>query len=164
LQTFPKCSYCQEICVSNKQKIIRKIRHFQLRLKLLAIAGTLIERPIIKEDFDGKYKVLLVQFDIELSQAKTIFDNSQADPPLHKNQPPTAGRLKWANELLRRIREPRERFNLIDHPLIQSEEALIVFKKYDQMVELINGFKAEFKIIYHGPKYTLCHILSKKRD
>ena len=109
--------------------------------KLLAISGTLIERPVIKEDFDGKYKVLLNQFDLELNQAKSIFDESHLDPPLHKNQPPTAGRLKWANELLRRIQEPRERFNLIDHPSVQNEEAAIIFKKYDQMVELINGFK-----------------------
>ena len=111
--------------------------------KLLAISGTLIERPVIKEDFDGKYKVLLAQFDQELTDAKSIYDKSHLDPPLHKNQPPTAGRLKWANELLRRIQEPRDRFNFIDHPEVRTEEAAIIFSKFDQMVELINGFKVE---------------------
>ena len=56
-----------------------------------------------KEDFQAKYSILLRQFDEELNIAKVIYDNSYEDPPLHKNQPPTAGRLKWANELLRRI-------------------------------------------------------------
>lgn len=56
-----------------------------------------------KEDFQAKYSILLRQFDEELNMAKVIYDNSYEDPPLHKNQPPTAGRLKWANELLRRI-------------------------------------------------------------
>jgi len=89
-------------------------------------------------------KVLLTQFDQELTLAKSIYDNSYQNPPLHKNQPPTAGRLKWANELLRRIQEPRDRFNLVDHPSISSEEAAIIFKKYDQMVELIKKFKVQF--------------------
>ena len=101
----------------------------------------MIERPVIKEDFDGNYKLMIRQFEIELNQAKIIFDDNQENPPLAKNQPPTAGRLVWANELLKRIQEPRERFNLLDHPAVKSEEAELVFKKYEQMVELINAYK-----------------------
>ena len=100
-------------------------------------------RTVMKEDFDCKYAVLLNQFDQELNEAKIIYDNSFQNPPLHKNQPPTAGRLKWANELLRRIQGPRERFNLIDHPSVRTEEATIIFDKYDQMVKLIENFKVE---------------------
>ena len=106
-----------------------------------AIAGNLIERPVIKEDFDGNYKLMIRQFEIELNQAKIIFDENQENPPLAKNQPPTAGRLVWANELLKRIQEPRERFNLLDHPAVKAEDAQLVFKKYEQMVVLINGYK-----------------------
>ena len=83
------------------------------------------------------------QFSIELDDAKAIFDNQKDDPPLHKNQPPTAGRLKWANELLRRIQEPRQRFNLITNPILESEEAKLVFAKYEQMVEIIQLYKGE---------------------
>ena len=84
---------------------------------------------------------MIRQFEAELNQAKSIFDENQENPPLAKNQPPTAGRLVWANELLKRIQEPRERFNLLDHPAVKSEEAELVFKKYEQMVELINAYK-----------------------
>ncbi|CBY35492.1 unnamed protein product, partial [Oikopleura dioica] len=111
--------------------------------KLLAIAGNLIERPVIAEDFNPKYKVLLETFDEELNTCKDIYDSCYEDPPLHKNQPPTAGKLKWANELLRRIQEPRDRFNLVESPLVQTEDAQIIFKKFEQMVDLINDFKKQ---------------------
>ena len=102
-----------------------------------------VRGSLTKEEFDSKYGILVDQFSIELDDAKAIFDNQKDDPPLHKNQPPTAGRLKWANELLRRIQEPRQRFNLITNPILESEEAKLVFAKYEQMVEIIQLYKGE---------------------
>ena len=111
--------------------------------KLIAIAGSLLERPIIKEEFEAKFGVLINQFSSELDTAKIIFDTQKDDPPLHKNQPLTAGRLKWANELLRRISDPRDKFNLLTNPIFETEDSKLIFSKYDQMVQLIADYKAE---------------------
>lgn len=98
----------------------------------------LVRGTLIKEEFDSKYAILVDQFSTELDDAKSIFDNQKNDPPLHKNQPPTAGRLKWANELLRRIQEPRQRFNLITNPILESEEAKLVFAKAGFQIDVSN--------------------------
>ena len=47
------------------------------QFKLLAIAGNLIERPMIKAKFDPKYQMLLEAFDRELDQVKIIFDSDK---------------------------------------------------------------------------------------
>ena len=47
------------------------------QFKLLAIAGNLIERPMIKAKFDSKYQMLLEAFDKELDQVKIIFDTDK---------------------------------------------------------------------------------------
>ena len=97
------------------------------QFKLLAIAGSLSDRPLIKIKFDPKYALLLDGFDAELDQVKIIFDADKGAPPLHSNQPPIAGSIKWANELLNRIQEIHKNFNLYPHPTFETTEAKIIY-------------------------------------
>ena len=41
------------------------------------------------------------------------------------------------------IKDPRDKFALLDHPSFKTEDAEIIFSKYDQMVALIKDFKLE---------------------
>ena len=41
---------------------------------MLSIFGSLLERPIIKHDFDHKYPILLKLFNKSLDESKMIFD------------------------------------------------------------------------------------------
>ncbi|CAK8695850.1 unnamed protein product [Clavelina lepadiformis] len=123
--------------------------------KMLNIFGSLLERPIIKNDFDHKYPLLLAHFNGSLDRAKTIFDEhvtasanqSCADVPnllrpcIHKNQSHVAGELKWANELRQRVTWPMEWFKSLTHPCFSSEECVLVFNKQVQMVKLINEYE-----------------------
>ena len=115
--------------------------------KLLAIFGDLTKRPLITADFDKNYPVLLKTYDQELDAAKKIFDwqdevtKRLGYAPVHDMQPQIAGQLEWARELRLRISKPREQLKLIDHPIMTSDQAEIVFKKFDQMDELITEFE-----------------------
>lgn len=115
--------------------------------KLLAIFGTLTQRPLIATDFDENYTKLIKTYDEELDTAKRIYDKQLEDTkrlgyaPVHDFQPPVAGQLKWAKELRLRISKPRDQLKLIDHPVMRSEQADIVFAKYDQMEQLITEFE-----------------------
>ncbi|CBY35186.1 unnamed protein product, partial [Oikopleura dioica] len=109
--------------------------------KLIAIASSLIDRKIIGEDFNPKYKKLVQQMEVEIQQARELFENQRDDPPLYKNQPPTAGKIRWAADLLQRVKTPRERFFLLDHPFVKNDEAQLVFKKFDEFEKFVINFK-----------------------
>ncbi|XP_039265498.2 dynein beta chain, ciliary-like [Styela clava] len=120
--------------------------------KMLNMFGTLLERPIIKRDFDHKYPMLLVSFNTTLDDVKRMFDSHVADvanetdirglhPLTHKNQPPVAGQLKWASEMCQRITWPMANFKLLKHPCFDSEEAILVFSKQEQMVNLLKQYR-----------------------
>ena len=113
---------------------------------------------MIKAKFDPKYQMLLEAFDKELDQVKIIFDTDkviwlvkkptnqklnlplQNDPPLHKNQPPIAGRLKWANELLNRINDIHKvRSFLIGYHHLRIWLAKIYFRiSHSTLIQLSN--------------------------
>ena len=43
-----------------------------------------------------------------------LFKESQADPPLHKNQPPVAGSIFWEKSLFHRMKQTIIRFNTME--------------------------------------------------
>uniref|UniRef100_H2ZKA8 AAA+ ATPase domain-containing protein n=1 Tax=Ciona savignyi TaxID=51511 RepID=H2ZKA8_CIOSA len=120
--------------------------------KMLNIFGSLLDRPIIKADFDHKYPILLRLFNTSLDKIKQIFDEhviaTANQPCVHKNQPPVAGQLKWVQELHERITWPMELLQHINHPVLcaffrifHSEECDLVFAKQEQMVKLIKEYE-----------------------
>ena len=130
--------------------------------KLLAIFGTLVARPLIATDFDDNYPKLIKTYDLELDTAKRIFDKQIEDTkrlgyaPVHNYQPPVAGQLEWARELRLRISRPRDQLKLIDHPIMQSEQADIVFRKYEQMEQLISDFEEKVYNAWVGSVDEAC--------
>ena len=86
--------------------------------------GTLLERELIKKDFEEKYPILIQMMNKELDKAKEIYDNQvqikkeKGKIPIHKNMPAVTGGLKWAQELKQRISEPMGHYKRLEHPYV----------------------------------------------
>ena len=90
---------------------------------MLDCYGPMLDRPVIKDDFEPRYPILLSAFNTDLDLAKEIYDKQMGDmhnldgqPPLNKNMPEAAGALKWSMELKARISNPMASFKYIEHP------------------------------------------------
>ncbi|KAI4566906.1 hypothetical protein MJG53_015583 [Ovis ammon polii x Ovis aries] len=115
--------------------------------KLLHMCGGLLERPLILAEVVPRYSVMLELFDTELDNTKILYDAqiaASADgniPPIHKNMPPVAGQLKWSLELQERLEAPMRDLKHIDHPVMSSVEAKLIYQKYDEMMELLRSYR-----------------------
>ncbi|CAI9163741.1 unnamed protein product [Rangifer tarandus platyrhynchus] len=115
--------------------------------KLLHMCGGLLERPLILAEVVPRYSVMLELFDTELDNTKILYDAqiaASADgniPPIHKNMPPVAGQLKWSLELQERLEAPMRDLRHIDHPVMSSVEAKLIYQKYDEMMELLRSYR-----------------------
>ncbi|KAK6170907.1 hypothetical protein SNE40_019193 [Patella caerulea] len=111
--------------------------------KLIDIMNTLLDRPLIKQDFEAKYPIVVVKMNQELDEAKNIYDLQMAEKketgkaPIHKNMPSVTGSLRWSKELNERITIHMGNFKHIEHPCMDTEEAHLVFTKYEQMMKLL---------------------------
>ncbi|XP_071954573.1 dynein beta chain, ciliary-like [Antedon mediterranea] len=118
--------------------------------KMLDCYGPILDRPVICEDFEHKYPIILKMYNEELDKSKVIYDNqmrscetSENKPPLHKNLPEVAGALKWAKELRMRLEKPMASFKHIEHPVMQTEDAATIFNKYEEMMELLGKYEVK---------------------
>uniref|UniRef100_A0A8C8YTJ5 Dynein axonemal heavy chain 17 n=1 Tax=Prolemur simus TaxID=1328070 RepID=A0A8C8YTJ5_PROSS len=115
--------------------------------KLLYMCGSLLERPLILAEGVPRYSVMLEMFGTELDNAKIMYDAQMAAsvegnvPPIHKHMPPVAGQLKWSLELQERLEVSMKHLKHIDHPVMSSEEAKLVYQKYDEMVALLGSYR-----------------------
>ena len=114
--------------------------------KLLDIMGGLLDRELIKNDFESKYPVIVDMMSNELDTAKNIFDaqvalkRDKGKAALHKNMPKVSGGLRWSHELRERICHPMKDFKHIEHTCMQGEDAKLVYTKHEEMMDLLNGW------------------------
>ena len=93
-----------------------------LVFQLIDIFGTLLDRPLIKREFDLKYPQIITMMERALDEAKVIYDKNMAikkvtgSLPVHVNMPKVSGYLKWAQELRERIATPMTCFKRLEHP------------------------------------------------
>uniref|UniRef100_A0A673VKH9 Dynein axonemal heavy chain 17 n=1 Tax=Suricata suricatta TaxID=37032 RepID=A0A673VKH9_SURSU len=115
--------------------------------KLTYMCGGLLERPLIQAEVVPRYSVMLELFDTELDHAKALYDAQLAAaaagnvPPIHKNMPPVAGQLKWSLELQERLEVSMRDLKRIDHPVMSSMEAKLIYQKYDKLMELLRSYR-----------------------
>ena len=112
--------------------------------------GSLLERDVIKHDFDPKYAHIVQLLEDEMDDTKKLYDvqkkikDSNQHILVHRNMPEVSGGLKWCQELKDRITKPMEAFNkLIDHPIAKSEQMDRVNKKFHELLGLLDGFLTE---------------------
>lgn len=86
--------------------------------------GSLLDRALIKADFNDKYPVVIRMMHDELDTAKEIYDKQMSEKaergraPVHKNMPPVAGGLRWSHELRERITQPLHNFKHIENAYV----------------------------------------------
>ncbi|XP_075466168.1 dynein axonemal heavy chain 11-like [Ascaphus truei] len=129
--------------------------------KVLQIFGALLERHVINSIFYPNYVKLLSLFEQEIKCSKEIFHNQRDTwykgyDVLHKNMPVTAGNLKWSQELRERLLKHRLSFKHINHRALQTEEANLLFQKYDTFMELLDKHDEETYNIWAQDLYVLC--------
>jgi len=71
------------------------------QFKLVSILGSMLERPIIHENFVRNYYRLTLAVEGEIDACHEIYERQMAYKKehgtieLHRNQPPIAGSLEW---------------------------------------------------------------------
>uniref|UniRef100_A0A674F0T2 Dynein axonemal heavy chain 17 n=1 Tax=Salmo trutta TaxID=8032 RepID=A0A674F0T2_SALTR len=116
-------------------------------VKMLDMFGFILERPHIQNQIWSKYKELVEMFSSELDHTKLVYDAQMAAvetckgfPPIAKNMPHVAGQLNWAREVQDRIQIPMNNFKAIHHPCMDTDEARLVFQKYEEMMGLLHQY------------------------
>ncbi len=129
---------------------------------ILSFQG-LLDRSTIAEEFIQNYHTLLAGFDTELTVVKQIFDSEKSNTNLAKNMPGTAGvllvspfkicfyldqqnsfiHIQFLRELRERLQRPRALFDVLQHRIFASAEALRIFAKYEELLRLLSAYEAE---------------------
>ena len=82
--------------------------------------GGLLDRELIKKDFEPKLPEIIERFHVELDRAKEIFDENsksvEEELKVHKNFPDVAGQLKFCQELRLRLERPHSFFDNRTNP------------------------------------------------
>ncbi|XP_054988433.1 dynein axonemal heavy chain 17 [Sorex araneus] len=131
--------------------------------KLLYMCGGLLERPLILAEVVPRYSMMLDMLNTELDKGKILYDAQVAAsaagsiPPIHRNMPPVAGQLKWSLELQERLEAPMRDIKIVDHPVMSSVEAKLVYKKHDEMMELLRRYREDTYMQWVGRVDADCH-------
>ncbi|XP_063367395.1 dynein beta chain, ciliary-like [Cydia amplana] len=120
--------------------------NMQQIFKFFQIMGDLYHRPIIKAEIQPKLKKLMDMMHDNLDCVKEIFDEEMAKmgksadrPMVDAYLPPVAGMMWWINKLRRRIEEPIQEFVLLEDPIVQSESAMYMRQKANEMLGYLNS-------------------------
>nr|CAD7570912.1 unnamed protein product [Timema californicum] len=132
-----RCLGCRSLAVSGLSSLIE-------------IVGSVLDRPLIKDEFTGKYKYIVEMLEVELATTQSLYTKQITTlgkygwMPVDKNLPTVAGALRWAYQLRQRITIPVTSFRALQHPVVSSPEGQEVFKKYESILELLAQFEKEF--------------------
>jgi len=100
----------------------------------------LLERPLLRHDFNDHYTEIVEMMDGELNDAKQLYEehmrhvSETGSMPVHKNMSPIAGRLQWAQELRQRISLPMASFSRIEHPYVCQSKTFSDFSLFLQFL------------------------------
>jgi len=121
------------------------------RAKLFDAFEGLLERPILEDELEKKYAVLLTNVKQDLKHCKTLFSENKANidlvsdiAPLFLNFPPVAGAIYWVRALKQRIEYPMGKL-LVFNKLVKErpDEYRDVEKIYSQLVELFEEYESK---------------------
>nr|XP_026486610.1 dynein beta chain, ciliary [Vanessa tameamea] len=118
--------------------------------KLIDIVGSVLDRPLIKNEFTAKYVEIIVMLEEEIIVCEELFAEQ-----CHRQQkyghmeidaffPPIAGGLLYMTTLAARITKPVSNFRNLQHPIKNCEEARKIFIRYDKLMDDINEFKRKY--------------------
>ncbi|CAG9135931.1 unnamed protein product [Plutella xylostella] len=118
--------------------------------KLIEIVGSVLERPLIKNEFTAKYVEIINMLDQEIAICEELFreqshrlekyGHMEVDAYLN----PVAGGLLFMTTLAARITKPIVSFRNLPHPIKDTDEAKKIFTRYDNLIEEIDAFKKKY--------------------
>ncbi|XP_052121253.1 dynein beta chain, ciliary-like isoform X2 [Frankliniella occidentalis] len=108
--------------------------------KLIYIAGSVLDRPLIKEEFTAKYKDIIVMLRREVDDIQRIYEEQMEEHargymPVDTHMPPVAGALRWCNMVRQRLVAPMQSFKALDHPVAKSQEAMDIIEHSERILE-----------------------------
>ncbi|XP_075248756.1 dynein beta chain, ciliary-like isoform X2 [Convolutriloba macropyga] len=111
--------------------------------KLIDVFGGLLDRELIKKDFEPKLPDIVEKFHEELDRAKTVYDEQMKMVEVHKNLPNVAGQLKFCQELRQRLERPHSFFENRTNPVFESDRAKEMEDKYEEMMQLLSQYEKD---------------------
>ncbi|XP_034234645.1 dynein beta chain, ciliary [Thrips palmi] len=108
--------------------------------KLIYIAGSVLDRPLIKDEFTAKYKDIIVMLQREVDTVQKVYEAqmecaARGHMPVDEHMPPVAGALRWSYMLRQRLTAPIKSFKKLDHPITRGDEAAEILKQCDGILE-----------------------------
>ncbi|OXU27164.1 hypothetical protein TSAR_014516 [Trichomalopsis sarcophagae] len=111
--------------------------------KLINIAGSVLERPVIRKQFTNRYSRILELMNNELTVIEILFNRGPRGAMV--DLPPLASALQFTNMLKQRIDQPIHAFKSLQHPIIETEEGKSILVRYDKLVEML---KEKQKVLF----------------
>ena len=129
----------------------------------------MLQRKIIKQDFEPRYASIITVLEVEMDNTKykaiihylrsitkkvefkcdlrkgfdeqiSIYE-AKNEVIVHRNMPKVSGALQWCQELKTRVTKPLEMLKKsLDHPVIHSDEMDRTEKKYHELIIMIDEF------------------------
>ncbi|XP_043279274.1 dynein beta chain, ciliary-like [Venturia canescens] len=117
--------------------------------RLTLIMGTIGLRPTILELLYDNYDSFMTMLHEYMDDVKLIFDKrmkswrNEGTINIDVHFPPVAGALCFLIKLKVRIDYPMDSLKLIDHPVLNSERADILYEKYEELQNLLKNTEEE---------------------
>ncbi|XP_052825334.1 dynein beta chain, ciliary isoform X1 [Octopus bimaculoides] len=117
--------------------------------KIIEMMINLLERPLIKNLFDCKYKSITEFMNKELDTLDIMYKkqmkyyNGKQGIILPKFMPKVSGSLKWAEQMKRRITYFIAKFKSLHHNCVENEEAKVIYERYENMISRLTAFEKQ---------------------
>ncbi|ODN03963.1 Dynein beta chain, ciliary [Orchesella cincta] len=117
--------------------------------KLITTLGGLLDRPIIKQDFEAKLPLYTAMLDDELAKIKEMFDKVIAPYPVaERNQiysqyPPYSASVYWARGMKERFEENMEQFKALELVVDDKEASELLQDKFTELSEVLDKMQED---------------------
>ncbi|KYN05431.1 Dynein beta chain, ciliary [Cyphomyrmex costatus] len=102
--------------------------------KLINIAGSVLERPVIRKQFTNRYTRILELLNMELSVVEVLFNRGSRGALI--NLPPLAAAVTFTSMLRQRIDLPVQSFKAMPHPIVHSDEGNNIMSRYERLIKI----------------------------
>ncbi|KOC63714.1 Dynein beta chain, ciliary [Habropoda laboriosa] len=102
--------------------------------KLINIAGTVLDRPVISKQFRDRYSKILELLNVELTVVEVLFNRGTRGALI--NLPPLAAALTFTCMLRQRVDLPVQSFKAVQHPIVNSVDGKNIEKRYERLIEI----------------------------
>ncbi|XP_015596133.2 dynein beta chain, ciliary [Cephus cinctus] len=103
--------------------------------KLINIAGTVLDRPVIRKQFTNRYSRILELLNNELTMVEVLFNRGTRGAL--SDLPPLAATLRFTSMLRQRIDLPMQCFKALQHPIVESNDGQIIIKRYERLTNIL---------------------------